>query len=74
MRDASGPSGFDAVVVGSAVYSMRWMPEATAFILAHRLALSERPVWLFSSGRDWGAVEAWAHAIVNELPRTKEEE
>ena len=143
VRDASDPSGFDAVLVGSAVYSMRWMPEASAFIRAHRSALSECPVWLFSSGplgsaktdsegrdirdaaepkeiaefvsmiqprahrvfwgaldpgklglgarlarllpaarammpqgdfRDWGDVEAWAHAIVNELSRTKEEE
>lgn len=143
VTNAPDPSGFDAVVVGSAVYSMRWIPEATAFIRAHRSTLAEHPVWLFSSGplgsaktdsegrdireeaepkeiaefvpmiqprahrvfwgaldpgklglgarlarllpaarammpegdfRDWGDVEAWAHAIVNELLRNKEEE
>lgn len=42
--------GVDAVVLGSAVYRNRWMPEARN--LAARLAgeLVNRPVWLFSSG------------------------
>jgi menaquinone-dependent protoporphyrinogen oxidase len=41
---------YDAVVLGSAVYAGRWLEPARAF--AHRLSseLSERPVWLFSSG------------------------
>lgn len=41
---------FDAVVLGSAVYHDRWMPEARN--LAARLGdqLRGRPVWLFSSG------------------------
>lgn len=42
--------GFDAVVVGSAVYAGHWL--ASARELVQRLApeLRERPVWLFSSG------------------------
>lgn len=42
--------GVDAVVLGSAVYGGRWLPEARS--LAGRLAaeLRARPVWLFSSG------------------------
>lgn len=42
--------GFDAVVLGSAVYMGRWLPEARDF--ADRFAgdLATRPVWLFSSG------------------------
>ncbi len=41
---------YDAVVLGSAVYNGRWLPEARE--LAERAAtpLSHRPVWLFSSG------------------------
>ena len=41
---------YDAVVLGSAVYNGRWLPEARE--LAERAAtpLSRRPVWLFSSG------------------------
>ena len=41
---------YGAVVLGSAVYNGRWLPEARE--LAQRAAspLSRRPVWLFSSG------------------------
>lgn len=42
--------GFDAAVIGSAVYAGHWMPTATAFIEREALALAEMPVWLFSSG------------------------
>lgn len=43
-------SGYDAVVLGSAVYTAHWMPAARDF--AARLApeLRERHVWVFSSG------------------------
>jgi menaquinone-dependent protoporphyrinogen oxidase len=41
---------YDAVVLGSAVYMGRWLPEATAFVDRHRTALAAIPVWLFSSG------------------------
>lgn len=40
----------DAVVVGSAVYYGDWTPEARRFVEAHRAELTERPVWMFSSG------------------------
>lgn len=41
---------YDAFVIGSAVYIGHWMKEAIRFVSRHRAALSERPVWLFSSG------------------------
>ncbi|WP_436498342.1 flavodoxin domain-containing protein [Actinokineospora sp. HUAS TT18] len=43
-------TGYDAVVVGSAVYFGRWRPEAVRLVEADADALRERPVWLFSSG------------------------
>jgi menaquinone-dependent protoporphyrinogen oxidase len=43
-------AGFDAAVIGSAVYVGKWMSEAVAFIDAHVDQLDEIPVWLFSSG------------------------
>ncbi|HTV11266.1 MAG TPA: flavodoxin domain-containing protein [Acidimicrobiales bacterium] len=43
-------SGYDAFVVGSAVYMGRWRPEAAAFVDANKALLSDRPLWLFSSG------------------------
>ncbi len=42
--------GYDAVVVGSAVYMGHWMKEAAEFVRRNRDALTGRPVWLFSSG------------------------
>lgn len=43
-------SAYDGFVIGSALYMGHWLESATGF--AHRFApmLSERPVWLFSSG------------------------
>jgi menaquinone-dependent protoporphyrinogen oxidase len=43
-------TAFDAVVIGSAVYTGRW--QTSAVDLAERVGreLADRPVWLFSSG------------------------
>lgn len=43
-------SGFDGVVVGSAVYAGHWLDAARQFIASDTAKLAERPVWLFSSG------------------------
>jgi menaquinone-dependent protoporphyrinogen oxidase len=43
-------SSYRAVILGSAVYVGQWRKEAVAFLVKHEVALSERPVWLFSSG------------------------
>ena len=49
--DAVGDlDGYDAFVVGSAVYGGRWTKEAVEFVRRHRATLASRPVWLFSSG------------------------
>lgn len=48
--DVTGIDQYEAVIVGSAVYAGRWMPEALAFITRHAAELASRPVWLFSSG------------------------
>jgi menaquinone-dependent protoporphyrinogen oxidase len=42
--------GYDAVVLGSAVYTRRWRGEARHFLRRHGEALAERPFWVFSSG------------------------
>ena len=42
--------GYDAAVVGSAVYMKRWRPEARKFLKRQAKALAERPFWIFSSG------------------------
>jgi menaquinone-dependent protoporphyrinogen oxidase len=43
-------AGYDAVVIGSAVYFGSWRQEAAAFVRRNRAILADRPVWLFSSG------------------------
>jgi menaquinone-dependent protoporphyrinogen oxidase len=41
---------YRAVVLGSAVYIGKWLKEAEKFLRANERALTERQVWLFSSG------------------------
>jgi menaquinone-dependent protoporphyrinogen oxidase len=41
---------YRAVIVGSAVYMMRWRSAAVRFLKKHRRELAERDVWLFQSG------------------------
>jgi menaquinone-dependent protoporphyrinogen oxidase len=43
-------AGYDAFVIGSAVYLFHWLKEATRFVRANQTLLAVRPVWLFSSG------------------------
>lgn len=42
--------GYDAVVLGSAVYTGRWLEASRRFSERHHAALRARPTWLFSSG------------------------
>jgi menaquinone-dependent protoporphyrinogen oxidase len=42
--------GYDAVVLGSAVYAGHWLKPARELIERHAAALAGQPVWLFSSG------------------------
>jgi len=48
--DVATVEGFDAFVIGSAVYAGRWRKEAKVFVEQHAEELRARPVWLFSSG------------------------
>ncbi len=41
--------GYDAVVLGSAVYTGNWLPEARRLVERQRDRLARLPVWLFSS-------------------------
>jgi menaquinone-dependent protoporphyrinogen oxidase len=42
--------GYDAFVIGSAVYMGHWLEPASDLVRRLGPAVSERPVWLFSSG------------------------
>ena len=41
---------YDAVIVGGALYMMRWHGAARRFVRRNAAALQQREVWLFSSG------------------------
>lgn len=43
-------SGYDAVVVGSAIHNQAWLPPALLFFSRHAPDLAKRPVWAFSVG------------------------
>lgn len=43
-------AGYDAVVVGGALYARRWVSEARRFVVRNASQLRMRPVWMFSSG------------------------
>jgi menaquinone-dependent protoporphyrinogen oxidase len=50
VQEVSSVEGYDAVILGSAVYMGRLLDTARAFIEAHEAQLLNIPVWLFSSG------------------------
>src|SRR6476646_4104982 len=43
-------AGYDAFVIGSAVYMGCWIKSARAFVEGHADELAARPTWMFSSG------------------------
>ena len=49
-ESVKSPEGYDAFVIGSAVYMFHWLKEAKSFVSKNRALLRTRPVWLFSSG------------------------
>jgi menaquinone-dependent protoporphyrinogen oxidase len=49
-RQVRDVSGYDAVIVGGALYMGRWHADARRFARRHAADLKNRPVWLFSSG------------------------
>lgn len=48
--EITGIDGFEAAVIGSAVYVGRWIEPARDLVAQHKVALLKIPVWLFSSG------------------------
>jgi len=48
--DVADVRGFDGAVIGSGVYTGRWLTPARDLLARQRDALALMPVWLFSSG------------------------
>ena len=49
-REAARAAGFDAAIVGGALYANRWHPAARRFVNRQEARLRGVPVWFFSSG------------------------
>jgi menaquinone-dependent protoporphyrinogen oxidase len=50
VEDVADVNGYDAVVLGSAVYIGKWLEPARQFAEDHAAELAMRSTWLFSSG------------------------
>lgn len=50
IEDNPAPSGFDAVVLGSAIYMGHWLKSARHYLDEHIVELAQRPLYVFSSG------------------------
>lgn len=49
-RDIRSIDGYDAVVLGSALYAAHWQRDANRFVGRLREPLAARPLWIWSSG------------------------
>ena len=49
-HDIDTIAGYDAAIIGGALYANRWHGEARRFVTRHLAALRGLPVWMFSSG------------------------
>jgi menaquinone-dependent protoporphyrinogen oxidase len=50
VEDVDDLAGYDAFVIGGAVYMFHWLKPMSRFLRRNREVLAERRVWLFSSG------------------------
>lgn len=50
VEEVEAVSGYEAVVVGSAIHNQAWLPPASLFFTRHAPELAKRPVWAFSVG------------------------
>ncbi len=50
MREVKSLGGYDAVVLGAAVYNAKWHADAHQFLSQHRQTLTRQPVAIFALG------------------------
>jgi menaquinone-dependent protoporphyrinogen oxidase len=48
--EAPDPAGYQAVVLGTAIYIGQWRSEASDWLQRHQASLSKMPLWIFASG------------------------
>ena len=50
MQEVKTLANYDVVVLGAAIYSAKWHPDAHQFLSQHQEALSQRPMVIFALG------------------------
>jgi menaquinone-dependent protoporphyrinogen oxidase len=50
MQEVKRLDNYDAIVLGAAIYSNRWHPDAHQFLSQHQEVLSQQPVVIFALG------------------------
>ena len=73
MSAANGLSGYDAVVLGSAIHGGKWLPEAHQFVERETAALRARPVWLFSVSTLGDEESMFRQRVADRLRRMRQE-
>lgn len=66
-REIDRIAGYDAAIIGGALYANRWHRDARRLIAGHLAALRQIPVWLFSSGPLDGSAGRASVAPVTEV-------
>jgi menaquinone-dependent protoporphyrinogen oxidase len=71
--DIDDVGAFDAVIVGSAIHDGAWLPAGADFVHRNLVALSARPVWLFSVGLVGESSSAFPRAVAAQLRALRRE-
>ncbi len=70
--DVASLAGYDATILGSAIHSGAWLPEAHEFLQEHKRTMANRPTWLFSVGTvgaTSSAYGSWGTAVQRRMRR-----
>jgi menaquinone-dependent protoporphyrinogen oxidase len=73
VADVAEVSGYEAVVLGSAIHGGKWLPEAVRFAERNAAPLRERPVWLFSVSTLGDAESMFPPVVANRLRALRKE-
>jgi menaquinone-dependent protoporphyrinogen oxidase len=73
VADVAEVSGYEAVVLGSAIHGGKWLPEALQFADRNAGPLRERPVWLFSVSTLGDAESMFPPQVANRLRAMRKE-
>lgn len=73
IEEVDDVTGFDAVVLGSAIHSGAWLPPAAAFVERHGDELSGRPWWLFSVSSVGDTSSVFGRRVTDRMRRMRRE-